>query len=229
MPYEVTRVDIITTARTRRNTLFWDNIETVQTGTFLYCTITITFYPNPEPTLYLLGSFGNEYKLGFSKDSISCSCDYSNSFPCKHILFILRSIHIIHNKTKPGPMLVYPYTIIHFLTNDALSQLCLGRRPDKLCASHRANGQLCYLCNHLLEGALSTCFHCSRSFHYGCVNAAFNCPSCSDPSDFLHSHNINSHRNLYNILARLRIPLSKQPPDTSLIQQFNQDGFMQEI
>ena len=74
-----------------------------------------------------------------------------------------------------------------------------------LCSSHRSNGSLCYFCNHLLEGPISTCYHCSRSFHYGCAHTFIDCPCCSLPSDFLHSHNIKKHRNFYNILARQRI------------------------
>lgn len=186
------------------------------------------FYPNPEPILYLLGSFGNEYKLCFSKDTISCSCDYSNSFPCKHLLFILRSLDV---KIKSGPLLVYPYKILQLLTKDSVSHLCLDRKTDDLCSSHRTNGSICCFCKHLLEGPISTCFQCSLSFHYVCVQDKFYCPHCSSPCDFLQSHNINNHRNLYNILSRRIIPLSQQPPYPSLIQQFefNQDGSMQSI
>ena len=115
-----------------------------------------SFYPNPEPILYLLGSFGNEYKLCFSKDSISCTCDYSDSFPCKHLLFIFRSIKV---KIKPGSSLVYPYNILQLLTQDILSHLCTDTRTDKLCSSHRSNGSLCCACDHLLEGSMQNDHH----------------------------------------------------------------------
>ena len=188
-----------------------------------------TFYPEPEPVIHLLGSFGNEYKLCFSKDCISCSCDYSGSFPCKHILFILLSIHIITVKIKPGPLLVYPYEIIHRLTNVSLINSFLCPKADTLCKSHRMNRSLCSFCDNLLDGVISTCFHCSRSFHFQCIHAINNCPSCTMPTDFVHLHNIHNHRNHYNVLSRLKIPLSKKPDDTSLIQQFNREGSMQTV
>ena len=186
-----------------------------------------SFYPNPEPVLYILGSFGNEYKLCFSKDTISCSCNYSHSFPCKHILFILLALQF---KIKHGgPLLVYPYKLLKLLSEESLSNLFLDSTTDTLCSSHRSNGSLCSLCNHLLEGTLSTCYHCSRSFHYRCVHTIFNCPSCSLPSDFLHSHNIQQHRNFYNILVRRDIHVSKKPTDNSIIQLTNQEGSTQPL
>ena len=47
-----------------------------------------SFYPNPEPILYLLGSFGNEYKLCFSKDSICCSCNNNNALIYYDLFYI---------------------------------------------------------------------------------------------------------------------------------------------
>ena len=135
-----------------------------------------TFYPSPEPILYLLGSFSNEYKLCFSKDMISCSCDYSHSFPCKHLLFIFIHLHV---KIRPGPMMISPYEILQLLSECSLHLLFLDKTTDKLCSSHRSNGSLCNHYNYLLDRPISTCFHCSRSFHFGCLHAMFNCPSWS--------------------------------------------------
>ena len=52
-----------------------------------------------QPQFLLTGSYGNEYKLSFTIDSINCSCTYfkspSTMYPqklCKHILFILKEV-----------------------------------------------------------------------------------------------------------------------------------------
>ena len=53
---------------------------------------------NPQPSLFLIGSIGNKYKVYLSLDYISCSCnDYfsctsSTQKLCKHILLLLQII-----------------------------------------------------------------------------------------------------------------------------------------
>ena len=117
---------------------------------------------SPEPIYAVIGSYGNLYKLSFSKDSISCSCDYNYTFPCKHILYIL---HAINYKTRIGQLQVFLYEILECLNKTSLSHLCLDPRTESLCASQNANECRCVSCNYFLEGSLSICYHCARPFH----------------------------------------------------------------
>lgn len=72
---------------------------------------------NPQPSLFLIGSIGNKYKVYLSLDYyISCSCnDYfsctsSTQKLCKHILFLLQII-IAHMVTS-GTLLLHPHQIL---------------------------------------------------------------------------------------------------------------------
>ena len=90
---------------------------------------------NPQPSLFLIGSIGNKYKVYLSLDYISCSCnDYfsctsSTQKLCKHILLLLQ----INN--LPTWLLPERFYCIH--TKYALFPNIIG--PKMVFATHRCN------------------------------------------------------------------------------------------
>ena len=62
-----------------------------------YYIVSSLFIFSLEPIYSVIGLFGNLYKVSFSKDSISCSCDYNFTYPCKHILLIHSSCNQLQN------------------------------------------------------------------------------------------------------------------------------------
>lgn len=89
---------------------------------------------NPQPSLFLIGSIGNKYKVYLSLDYISCSCnDYfsctsSTQKLCKHILLLLQ---IIAHMVTSGTLLLHPHTKYALFPNII--------SPKMVFATHRCN------------------------------------------------------------------------------------------
>ena len=175
---------------------------------------------SPQPTLFIIGSTGNEYKIYFSLDYISCSCDdYSTctSFPqklCKHILFLLRAIS--YTLTSGTLLLLHPHQILHlFQTSTSLVQKWfVPPKAEILCRSHHT--ARCAECHFILSGTVIVCTHCASSFHHYCQQPNQACASCgSSNSSYVTTVRCGKHRNLSGILLHCGLNQSASTAPTT--------------
>jgi len=164
-----------------------------------------------QPQIILTGSSGNEYRISFTIDSISCTCpDFKSSsyaYPqklCKHILFILQQIKF---DISYGVHHFRPDQILTNLERYSLSNHYIDNTTARLCKSHHRSK--CFLCNHYLHNTILTCPLCAVPFHPNCIQQENICPSCRTKTQYISSFLCGSYRNLSNILTYGGYTLSK--------------------
>lgn len=81
---------------------------------------------NPTPTLYIVGSTGNEYQMVVTRTSITCSCP-DNHQGCKHILALLHLTTTSHRRGN------YIYVTPSYLIDKIQNKHCFGQITSILC------------------------------------------------------------------------------------------------
>ena len=171
------------------------------TNQFFYIIPTDSIYEY-QPQFLLTGSNGNEYKLSFTIDSITCTCaDFksSSTIPpqklCKHILFILKQVKF---DIRCGMNHFRPDQILSHLERYSLSNHYVDNNTARLCKSHHS--AKCFTCKQYLHSTIQTCKSCAAPFHPPCVEHESICPSCKTETEYISSFLLGSYRNLSNIL-----------------------------
>jgi hypothetical protein len=160
----------------------------------------------PEPCLHLTGSYGNEYKVTFASNNISCSCNDTPN-PCKHTLFIVQRLGV---KITAGLNIIDPLYIMHLLETVPLHRQMLDPKTTMLCLSYTTGK--CGLCLCFLKGTSSTCHNCAFIVHNTCIpDTPFSCPRCRQPWQGIQIPFEGKHRNFYHILRPSRHPVSDMP------------------
>ena len=154
--------------------------------------------------LYMLGSTGNEYIIITKKNSISCNCPDKHK-TCKHILFLLHMLNIIHRGDKT--VMVKPSTIIPSVWEPSALPLL---RPHLLDSSvnsmcYQPAYQNCIHCSQPANGTIIICSKCGFLGHRSCYLkrhvTGMNCPRCGRAFYALQSIvDNNGHRNYRNYL-----------------------------
>lgn len=160
----------------------------------------------PEPCLHLTGSYGNEYKVMFASNNISCTCD-DTTYPCKHILFIIQKLG---QKITVGLNIIDPLHILHLLESVPLNHHLLDQKTSNMCLSYTVGK--CGICQCFLKGTSATCHNCAFVVHNNCIpDKPFSCPQCHQRWVGIQIPFHGKHRNFYNILRHSRYPVSQIP------------------
>jgi hypothetical protein len=160
----------------------------------------------PEPCLHLTGSYGNEYKVTFASNNISCSCDDTPN-PCKHVLFIVQRLGV---KITAGLNTIDPFHIMHLLETVLLHRHMLDPKTTTLCLAYTSGK--CGLCPRFLKGTSSICFNCAFIVHTSCVpDKPFHCPQRRQPWQGIPIPFEGKHRNFHHILRHCRHPVADMP------------------
>jgi hypothetical protein len=167
------------------------------------------------PTLYIIGSTGNEYKIVVTTTSITCSCPDNHS-GCKHILSLLHLTTTSHR--RGNHIYVTPSYLIDKIQNGILlAAHSLDPLPNTLCLS--THQPQCGICDRPLSGTLSICSKCPFSYHMLCNIPAHTktCPLCGNPLLALTSYKVDGYTNYSSILKHFLYPVNTaihpyQPP-----------------
>jgi len=163
---------------------------------------------NQTPTLYIIGSTGNEYQMVVTRTSITCSCP-DNHQGCKHILALL---HLTTTSHRRGNYIyVTPsYLIDKIQTGTLLRSNYLNPLPNRICSQNHQTD--CQICNLPLSGTISTCSKCPFSHHLQChlpPNIS-TCPRCD--SKLLTSFMADGYRNYSLVLNHFLYPVRSATP-----------------
>jgi len=158
----------------------------------------------PNPTLHIIGSSGNDYELHVTPTSISCSCPDQHQ-ACKHILFLLHQTMAIFRQGKD--LFVHPPTLIGKINSGkTLETKYLSPLANNLCVCiHNAN---CQLCDLPLSGNVTICSRCPKAHHTKCAGNIPSLCQCSyNPYVGLKSTIMNGYRNYSSIFLHFSYPL----------------------
>jgi hypothetical protein len=163
----------------------------------------------PNPTLHIIGSSGNDYKVHVTPTSISCSCPDQHQ-ACKHILFLVHQTMATFRRGKD--LFIHPPTLIEKIKSGKTLQLkYLSPLANNLCVG-TLNGN-CQLCGLSLSKTITICSRCPNAHHTQCAGAIPPSCSCSDePYKGLKSTITNGYRNYSTIFHHFSYPLREPKP-----------------
>lgn len=161
------------------------------------------------PTLYVVGSTGNEYQIVTTTTSITCSCP-DNHPGCKHILALLHLTTTSHR--RGNKIYVTPSFLIDKIQSGSLLRgHYLDPLPNRICLSpyHQTD---CSICDIPLSGTVSSCSKCRFSKHMRChlPPNTDKCPLCNN--QLVTSYMTDGYRNYSSILNHFEYPLRMASP-----------------
>jgi len=163
-----------------------------------------------NPTLYIIGSTGNEYQIVVTTTSITCSCPDDHS-GCKHILSLLHLTTTSHR--RGNHIYVTPSYLIDKIQNGILLMAhILDPLPNTLCLStHEPH---CGICERSLSGNVAICSKCPFSYHVLCNLPAHTntCPLCGNQLFALISYKVDGYTNYSCILKHFLYPVRTSIP-----------------
>ena len=165
---------------------------------------------NPAPTLYIIGSTGNEYQIVLTRTSITCSCPDDHP-GCKHILALLHLTTTSHR--RGNQIFTTPSYVIDKIQNGTLLRSnYLDPLPNRICLSPYHHIE-CSTCDLPLSGTVSSCSKCRFSQHMRChlPTNTDKCPLCNN--ELLTSFIIaDGYRNYSCVLKHFLYPVRTAIP-----------------
>jgi len=169
----------------------------------------------PNPTLHIIGSSGNDYELHVTPTSISCSCPDQHQ-ACKHILFLLHQTMAIFRQGKD--LFVHPPTLIEKINSGkTLQTKYLSPLANNLCVCTLIGN--CVICSLPLSKNITICSRCPNAHHTKCTGTnPPSCPCSDNAYKGLKSTITNGYRNYSTIFQHFSYPLRNPKPNLNQLQ-----------